>query len=206
MTMNKLRSLMNRISAIFAKNSLRLSGVEFGSGLTLHGAPIVSRVAGAKITLGRDVVLCSISRFTALGVNHPVVLRAMANGAEIRIGDNVGISGGTICAAESVTIGANTMFGANVTVADTDFHPLAPENRRNAQTGAQTAPVVIEENVFVGTGTIILKGVRIGKNSVIGAGSLVVRDIPANVIAAGNPCKTIRTLDQFPTAHIAVPN
>lgn len=181
---------------LVAKANLRLMGVEFGEELNLLGFPIVFRGPRTSIKIGRGVTLCSWSRFTALGVNHPVVLRTMAPGAQIEIGDHVGISGGSICAAVSVTIGAYTMFGANVTVADTDFHAIKPENRRYSQEDVKSAAVVIGENVFIGTGSFVLKGVHIGDNSVIGCGSVVTRDIPRDTIAAGNPCKVIRPLCQ----------
>ena len=181
---------------LVARANLRLIGVEFGEGLNLLGFPIVFRSPRTRIRIGRSVTLCSWSRYTALGVNHPVVLRTVTPGAQIEIGDHVGISGGSICAAVAVTIGAYTMLGANVTVVDTDFHALNPENRRYSQDDVKSAAVIIGENVFIGTGSFVLKGVHIGDNSVIGCGSVVTRDIPSDTIAAGNPCKVIRPLRQ----------
>jgi acetyltransferase-like isoleucine patch superfamily enzyme len=180
--------------AFLTRAKLHLLGVEYGEGVTFFGSPIVSRMPGTTIKIGSYVQLCSWSWFTALGVNHPVVLRTLEVGALIEIGDHVGISGGSICAAKSVSIGSYTMFGANVTVADTDFHPLKAENRRYSNEGVNAAPVVVGRNVFVGTGSIILKGVHIGDNCIIGAGAVVTHSIPANTIAAGNPCKVIRSL------------
>lgn len=141
--------------------------------------------------------MISKSFATALGVNHPVVLRTLRAGAHIRIGDGARISGGSICAAEYVEIGAGTMLGANVMIADTDFHSLSVTGR--AVRGHDAAfiavkPVIIGENVFIGADSIVLKGVSIGANSVIGAGSVVTRNIPGNVIAAGNPCRVTRPL------------
>lgn len=171
---------------------LRAAGVEYAEGLTLYGMPIVSRAPNSTIRLGKRAVLCSSSRYTALGVNHPVVLRTLSPGAEIVVGDDVGISGGSICSASRVQIGANSMLGADVTVTDTDFHRLDSNNRRyRGHEGVTTAPVTIGENVFVGTGVVILKGVDIGNNAVIGARSVVTSDIPDDVIAAGNPCRVI---------------
>jgi maltose O-acetyltransferase len=80
---------------------------------------------------------------------------------------------------------------------DTDFHPLSPVNRISAKAeDASCAPVFIGRNVFVGANSLILKGVTIGDNSVIGAGSVVTSSIPENVIAAGNPCRVIRALNR----------
>jgi acetyltransferase-like isoleucine patch superfamily enzyme len=175
---------------------LRLLGVDCNNTLTLIGMPIISRFTGSQIKIGQRVVLCSLSNATALGVNHPVTLRTLARESTIEIGDDVGISGGSICAGRYVKIGNRSMLGANVTIADTDFHDISSRNRRYAGIPDDSlfAPIIIEENVFIGTNTIILKGVTIGANSVIGAGSVVTHNIPENVIAAGNPCKIIKSL------------
>lgn len=89
-----------------------------------------------------------------------------------------------------VSIGGHTLFGPAVQIY-TPLHPLDAMERRRAEYGK---PVEIGEDVWVGGGAIILPGVRIGSRSVIGAGSVVSRDIPEDVFAAGNPCKPIRSL------------
>lgn len=177
--------------------ALRALGVDIPESARIQGRPIVSMTPGSRIQIGARCVLCSDSRMNALGVNHPVVLRTMRAGAEIVIGDDTGMSGGTICAMKSVRIGAGCLIGANVTLADTDFHSLNPVNRRYnvAQAEIAASPIVIENNVFIGAGAFILKGVTIGRNSVIGAGAVVTRDVPANAIAAGNPARVVKDLD-----------
>ena len=90
-----------------------------------------------------------------------------------------------------VYIGDNVMFGPNVTITAAG-HPVDPDLRR--QVYQYNFPVRIEENVWVGAGVIILPGVTIGKNSVIGAGSVVTKDIPANVVAMGVPCRVVREI------------
>lgn len=175
---------------------LRAQGVELGVGVRFYGLPVVDMAKSSRICIGDRVVLCSDSRFTALGVNHPVVLRTLRAGAEIVIGNDCGISGGSICAAVRVELGNECLLGANVTIADTDFHALKPDGRRfnkNPQdTG--TKPIKIEDNVFIGAGAMILKGVRVGSNSVIGAGSIATKDVPSDVIVAGNPAKILKCL------------
>lgn len=90
-----------------------------------------------------------------------------------------------------IYVGDYVMFGPNVTVV-TAGHPVEPELRKKV---AQfNIPVHIEQNVWIGAGAIILPGVRIGENSVIGAGSVVTKDIPANVVAVGNPCRVLREI------------
>lgn len=175
---------------------LRITGVKVGMKVIFLGTPIFSIYPASQISIGERCVLCSRSDMTDLGVNHPVVLRTLRTGASIVIGADTGMSGGSICAAVQVEIGKECLLGANVTISDTDFHPILP-NERRYNTDPQdiaAAPVTIGDNVFIGTGAIILKGVRIGNNSVIGAGSVVTKDVPDNAIVAGNPAKLIKVM------------
>ncbi|KAF1296839.1 galactoside O-acetyltransferase [Enterococcus sp. JM4C] len=90
-----------------------------------------------------------------------------------------------------IEIGDNVMIGPNVTLS-AGTHPLDPELRlKKAQ---YNLPIVIEENVWLGAGVIVLPGITIGKNSVIGAGSVVTKDIPANVLAFGTPCMVKKSI------------
>lgn len=92
-----------------------------------------------------------------------------------------------------IYVGDHTMFGPNVTIA-TAGHPIAPELRER---GLQyNLPVHIGKNCWLGAGVIVLPGVTIGDNVVIGAGSVVTRDIPDNVVAAGNPCRILRPVGE----------
>lgn len=187
----KLYALFStKIGAILLKSH----GVKYGRNLLLYGLPIISKINNSQIELGDRVVLCSMSYFTTFGVNHPVVLRTLTQNAGIMIGNDVGISGATICAAKKVSIGSESMLGANVIIADSDMHPLNPTKRRfiSDYSKIESSEIIIEDNVFIGANSIVLKGVHIGKNSIVGAGSVVTGDIPADSIAAGNPCKVIR--------------
>ena len=89
-----------------------------------------------------------------------------------------------------ITIGKNVLIGPNVTICTTG-HPIHPAHRLD---GMYSFPVAIGDNVWIGGNTMILPGVTIGENSVIGAGSIVNKDIPANVVAVGNPCKVLREI------------
>lgn len=90
-----------------------------------------------------------------------------------------------------IYVGDCTMFGPNVTVA-TAGHPICPELREKAY--QFNMPVHIGRNCWIGAGALIMPGVTIGDNSVIGAGSVVTKDIPSNVVAVGNPCKVMREI------------
>jgi len=112
--------------------------------------------------------------------------------ARLTIGNNVGISNSTIACWDQITIGNNVVIGGGVKIWDTNFHSTNANIRLSGNDyDIKTAPIFIQDNVFIGAGTIILKGVTIGENSIIAAGSVVVKDIPSNVIAGGNPCTVV---------------
>ena len=174
----------------------RAAGVDVSAGVRLMEPAIIGRCAGSSITLDEHVVLCSWSRWTALGVSHPIVLRTLFPGATLRIGRNTGISGGSFCAAVTLEIGERCLIGADVMVSDTDFHAIEPEGRNTNADWAliRSRKVRIGNDVFIGARSVILKGVEIGDGAVIGAGSVVTRSIPARTIAAGNPARCLREI------------
>jgi O-antigen/teichoic acid export membrane protein/acetyltransferase-like isoleucine patch superfamily enzyme len=170
--------------------------LSIGKFVVFFGLPILAFSKGSSIKIGDKVIFRSHSKYNALGINHPVILSTLSPLAEIIIGDEVDMSGVSICAMKRVCIGSQTLLGANVKIMDTDFHPLSPHNRISTPVNIEDcAEVNIGNNVFIGVNSLILKGVTIGDNSVIGAGSVVTKDIPANVIAGGNPCRVLRNLD-----------
>lgn len=118
----------------------------------------------------------------------------MAYGSHTHIGNNFyGNFNFVVVDDATVTIGDNVMVAPNVTIS-TAGHPIDPEIRI---TGQQfSLPVTIEDNVWLGTGVIINPGVTIGRNSVIGAGSVVTKSVPANVVAAGVPCRVLREINE----------
>ncbi len=190
-----LRTLRFALWRLRGQFVLRTSGAILAEGVSAIGGPVIDLHAKSSIRFGKNVTLISRTFATALGVNHEVVFRTLAAGARIEIGSGVGISGGSICSARLIEIGDDTMLGANVTIADTDFHSLYPAYRGgHTHTSVGVAEVRIGRRVLIGTNAIVLKGVTIGDNSVIGAASVVTKSIPANSIAAGNPCRVIRSL------------
>ena len=172
----------------------RTKNIERGSHTKFIGNPIIERSPGSRISIGMHCVLCSDSRHTSLGINHPVILRTMCPGAKITIGDGTGISGGSICAVESISIGRMCLLGANVSIMDNDFHLVSTNSDRNdfAPGDLPSKAIEIGNYVFIGTGSIILKGTTIGANAVIGAGSVVRGIVEPNSIYAGNPAKRIK--------------
>lgn len=175
---------------------LKRKGLQVASSARFFGMPITTMAISSSIIIGDRCVLTSDSHFTALGVNHPVVLRTLRPNAVISIGRDTGMSGASICACLRVSIGERCLIGASVIITDTDFHSIHSTDRRYGKDDQTVAarPVTIEDNVFIGANSIILKGVRIGRNSVVGAGSIVTSDVPPNAVVAGNPSRVIRVM------------
>lgn len=169
-------------------------GVVFGKKLRLIGLPRVRKRKNSIIELGENVTFHSNSTLNSIGVNHKVILRTQAEGAILKIGNRVGISGGAICAREKVIIGNDVLLGSNVVVSDNDFHPLEYIARLNNKDDITSEPVHIGDGVWVGADAYICKGVTIGHGSVIGAKSVVTKSIPANCVAAGAPAVVIKNI------------
>ncbi len=114
-------------------------------------------------------------------------------GKHVHFGKNIYCNFGlTMVDDTHIYVGDYTMFGPNVTIA-TAGHPILPELREKAY--QYNAPVHIGKNCWLGAGVIVLPGITIGDNTVVGAGSVVTKDLPSNVIAVGNPCRVLREIN-----------
>lgn len=166
-------------------------GVAWQSGWKFSGLPRFRlRGSRARILIGKRFSARSKSRGNAIGVFQPVLITAWGQDALVEIGDDVRISGCSITAEQHIKIGNRVMIGSGVLIMDTDAHPLDAEARRK-NSAPKTAPILIEDDVFIGTRAIILKGVRIGQGAVVAAGAVVARDVPQGNIVGGNPAKII---------------
>ena len=177
---------------------LRSRGVETELGyVTLVGKPAIERAANARIIIGKGVTLISESTANTAGINHPVIISAEGEGSIIRIGDGVGISGASIVTCSEIEIGDGTMLGANCNIYGTDFHCVDASKRLNQKTTADapTAPIKIGKNVWLASNVTVLKGVTIGDEAVVGAMSLVTKDVESKTIFAGIPAKMIRRIE-----------
>lgn len=189
---NKVATHARNLESKFLARAVASNGVEVGAGVVFVGRPIVSLAANSQICIGAKSRLVSKSPYTALGVSRPTILRTLLPGSSLRIGADTGISGAAICCAKSVRIGDRVLLGSEVMITDTDFHGVAMSKRATLPAPRERDAVEIGDDVFVGARVIILKGVNIGTGSVIAAGSVVTRDVPAGVVAGGNPCVPIR--------------
>lgn len=172
---------------------LKANGAVFGKNLQIPGK-VSWLIEGSKLNIGDNFYLSSGN-----GVN-PIASNLQADvyvepGATLTIGNNVGMSSTRLWIHESARIGTNVKIGGCVLITDTDAHPMDYVARRSSNEGTKSAPVVIEDDVWVGAHCIILKGTTIGARSIIGAGSVVTKSIPADCVAAGNPCRVIKSLN-----------
>ena len=172
------------------------SNVEFGEGFYCETAQVfrfMRNKAPQAVRFGNHVSVYAGCSF-ALGVNGSAV-----------VGDFTLLNGALVMADERIEIGSHCLISWNVGIADSDFHPLEPAQRlidalavapfykdRPARPKLETRPVKIADNVWIGMNAIILKGVTIGENSVVAAGAVVVKSVPANTVVAGNPAVVVK--------------
>lgn len=164
-------------------------GVKLGHNVVFFGKPIIHRYPNSSIHVGNNCKFNSAKNSISIGLNQPCAFVTLNEKAKIIIGNNTGGSGLRVQARTSITIGNNVLLGAGCTILDNDSHHADPCKRE--QNIIPSRPIIIEDNVFIGLQSVILKGVTIGKNSAIGAHSVVFNDIPENCIAWGNPCKVV---------------
>lgn len=177
------REFVHQYYTFALRTKCKIGGVKLGRNVSFNGKMYISRFKHSTIIIGNHCIFNSHDLFNSRGLGRSIV-RTNTDYAKIEIGDNSGFSGVTISANCFVKIGKNVMVGAGTTIADNDDHA--------DRLGTKDSPVIIADNVFIGMRCIIMKGVTIGDNAIIGAGSIVTRDIPANCIAAGVPCKVIK--------------
>jgi acetyltransferase-like isoleucine patch superfamily enzyme len=166
----------------------RFKGAKFLGKAEFLGRPVISVAKGSRMVLGDGVRVWSSMRSNPLGCPQPCILRAMAAGAELILGSNVGLSGAVLCAAASIKIGEGTVLGAGAMIIDNDFHFPVGEWGWGGET-ANARPITIGRGVFIGTRAIVLKGVTIGDRAIVGAGTVVTQDVAPGHVAAGNPAR-----------------
>ncbi len=160
-------------------HNLKINGI-----LGIHGT--------GNITLGDNVTINSSGNSNPSAGYGKTHLSVYGNG-RIIIGNNVGISNSAITSESLIEIEDDVMIGSGCMIADTDFHSVDYSNRiKKPDVNVKRLPIRIRKGAFIGARSIVLKGVTIGERSVIGAGSVVTKDIPDDEIWAGNPAVCIK--------------
>jgi len=179
------------------------TGVQLGSHSNIWGKVYLQVHPKSTVTIGESFTLSSGEAFNPLSRNIRACICSERPESIITIGHHVGMSSPCIWAKERITIGNYVNIGGDCIIMDSDAHNLDWRIRDNGEMfsrketmdvhTAKCAPITIGDHVLIGTRCIILKGVSIGDRSIIAAGSIVTKDIPADCIAGGNPCKVIKS-------------
>ena len=174
------------------------SRLRFNPGITrsgrvqIKGRPIIDVRSGSQLIIGRNVTLNSFNDSYHVNMFAPVKLLSRVPGSIIQIGNNSRIHGACIHAQRRISIGDNCLIAANCQIMDGSGHDLDPNNRLKPTTDGK--PIIIEDDVWLATGVIVLPGTTIRRGSVISAGSVVSGTIEAYSLVAGNPAKVVKKL------------
>lgn len=191
----KLISILWRIRNYL---KFKMAGVEMPNdikGFNVKNKFYLNIKKGGRVKIGNNFTFYSGDCLNPLGRNLYGCISVDEN-AILSIGDNVGISASTIRCRKCITIGNRVTIGADVILLDSDGHSLDYRKRGTIDDKPKCESIKINDDVLIGTRSIILKGVTIGSRSIIGGGSVVSKDIPSDCIAAGNPCKVIKYLNK----------
>lgn len=159
-----------------------------------YGIPYIHVSLKGNVSIGENFVLGNSIKNNATGITGRCKID-VRNNANLIIGNNVGITLTTITCFNQVRIDDNVKIGFGTHIMDTDFHSIDPAIRSTTDDDVKTAPIHIKRNAFIGAHCFIMKGVTIGENSIVGAGSVVTKSIPDNEIWGGNPAKFIRKVN-----------
>jgi acetyltransferase-like isoleucine patch superfamily enzyme len=184
-----LIALFDKIINLF---TLKRKKVILGSNIKINGRICV--FGHGQIKLSDNVTINSSLLSNPIGGETHTILNTTKHGY-IEIGEGTGISNSTIVANDSVKIGKNVFIGGDCRIYDTDFHSIDYSERISGKDNTiKIKPVEIHDGAFICAHTIILKGVNVGEKSVIGAGSVLTKDVPPYEIWAGNPARFIRKI------------
>lgn len=183
----------------------RLIGIQLGKNAQIFTNVFLQKHPKSKITIGDNFTFTSGDAINPLCRNQRGCICTERENSIIEIGHYVGMSSPCIWAKERITIGSYVNIGGDCILMDSDAHNLdwkvrdsgemySPKETMDSHT-AKCAPIVVEDHVLIGTRCIILKGVTIGARSVIAAGSVVTKNIPADCIAGGSPARVIKYLN-----------
>ena len=182
-----LKSLILYLIRICGRLWCRLHGAEVDATTLIHGLPRISRKSGARVILESGCTLNSAPWSNPLNDGRLTVIFAGPD-AVIHFRKNSGASSSRIIAYKEIQIGEDTLIGSGCLICDSDMHEVP----LGSSPPVKAASIHIGSQVFIGANCTILKGVTIGDGAVIGAASLICKDIPAGALAAGNPAKILR--------------
>lgn len=182
-----INETMRRLYGMVLVGPVLKSIATVGSRLRIERMPYIRGLG--KINIGSDVYISGKIDIAFSLHSNPVPEFVVGNGSFIG-------HGCMFAMARGINIGDNCLIAGGVSIQDNDGHPLDPQKRFNMEPvdDQDIHPVTIKDRAWIGRNAVILKGVTVGENSVVGAGSVVVSDVPVNTVVAGNPAKIIREL------------
>lgn len=193
-----MSAMMNMFDRIYNYFILKKNHVQYETYPRIWGRLMIKKSPEGEILFKKNCrIRSSLWNNPVGGTGRSVLL--LAGKGKIIVGNHSGFSNTVLAAQTKIEIGDHVFIGAGCKIYDTDFHSIYHEERIDGNKGVKSKPVVIEDQVFIGACSIILKGVTIGKESVVGAGSVVSKSIPPGEIWAGNPARFIRKLRPLST-------
>ena len=196
-------AIRTKIYPSYNRLIFKLKGVEYEKNFKVFNK--IYLIGKGTIRIGNDFMFTSGDCINPISRNLRGCIYTEPH-SKITIGDRVGISSSSFWISKELTIGNDVKIGADTLIIDTVSHQIDyrlrkkfPHNQEEAlflNSQIQSAPITIEDDVWIGAKCIILKGVTIGARSIIGAGSVVTKNIPSDCIAAGNPCRVIKHLSK----------
>lgn len=174
----------------------KLNKVQFHTDFVSNGIPVTGISLSSKVRIGHSFYMNNGLYNNMIGRQQPCFF-IVSKDCELTIGNNVGISGTTFVCQKKITIEDNVRIGGGTVIYDTDFHSMHTKERTvrpEIIDNIVKKEVVIKDSAFIGAHCTILKGVVIGRNSIVGACSVVTKSIPDNEVWAGNPAKFIKKI------------
>ncbi|MGQ3679149.1 MAG: acyltransferase [Tenacibaculum sp.] len=176
----------------------RSNNVHLGKKVIFRKKPLIELDKNALLDIGDNVTINSENKGYHVNMFNVCKLMADRPKAIIKIGNNTRLHGSCIHAQKKISIGKNCLIAANCQIIDGNGHDISFESPKNRiKTKGNSKEVVIEDNVWLATGVVVLPGVRIGEGSIITANSVVHKSIPPMVVAGGNPIKIIKKADDY---------
>ena len=166
-------------------------GLSHGNNFHTHG--LIHIHGKGPIEVGNNVSIISGTKYNSSTGDGATHFRVWGK-AKLVIKDGAGISNSAISVREYVEIGEGVAIGSGCVIMDLDFHPIDPADKGVLDDLGKSAPFIIKKEAFIGARSMILKGVTIGERAVVGAGSVVTRDIPDGEVWAGNPAMFVRKI------------
>jgi acetyltransferase-like isoleucine patch superfamily enzyme len=199
--LNAISQFSLRIRSCLWRFEAKLKGFQFEGESLFLGRPIMSRHPDSTVWIGSGVRCYNAARANLIACPQASVLRTLSPASRLILGRNVGLSAAVLVAARSIEIGADTQIGSGALIVDNDLHSLEASGCWGDLDPSEARPVKIGARVFIGARAIILKGVTLGDDTIVGAGAVVTKSVPSGFMAVGNPAVARPIARRIPWHH-----